>query len=111
MGMSDPDLAQLANFAKRADASARPLELAIVLPTFNERGNLASLVQRLDKALTGISWEVIFVDDDSPDGTSDEARSISRYDHRVRVIHRIGRRGPAATAIEGMMGTSARSSR
>jgi dolichol-phosphate mannosyltransferase len=107
MDMSDPDLAQLADFAQRADATARPLELAIVLPTFNERGNLASLVERLDTALAGISWEAIFVDDDSPDGTSDEARSISRGDRRVRVIHRIGRRGLASAAIEGMMATSA----
>jgi dolichol-phosphate mannosyltransferase len=107
MDMSDPDLAQLADFAQRADASARPLELAIVLPTFNERGNLASLVERLDTALAGVSWEAIFVDDDSPDGTSDEARSISRGDRRVRVIHRIGRRGLASAAIEGMMATSA----
>jgi dolichol-phosphate mannosyltransferase len=99
--MSNPDLAQL------ADVVARPLELAIVLPTFNERGNLASLIERLDKALTGISWEAIFVDDNSPDGTSDEARNISRNDRRVRVLHRIGRRGLASAAIEGMMATAA----
>ncbi len=99
--MSNPALAQL------AEAAARPLELAIVLPTFNERGNLASLVERLDKALAGISWEAIFVDDNSPDGTSDEARKISQHDRRVRVLHRIGRRGLASAAIEGMMATAA----
>ena len=78
-----------------------------MLPTFNERGNLASLVERLDKALAGISWEAIFVDDNSPDGTSDEARKISQHDRRVRVLHRIGRRGLASAAIEGMMATAA----
>lgn len=107
MEMSNPDLAQLADFAQRADAVARPLELAIVLPTFNERDNLSSLVERLDRALTGISWEAIFVDDNSPDGTSDEARKISQHDRRVRVLHRIGRRGLASAAIEGMMATAA----
>ena len=107
MDMSNPDLADLADLAQLADTVAKPLELAIVLPTFNERGNLASLVERLDKALTGIAWEAIFVDDDSPDGTSDEARKISQHDRRVRVIHRIGRRGLASAAIEGMMATSA----
>jgi dolichol-phosphate mannosyltransferase len=107
MDMSNPDLARLADFANQADAVARPLELAIVLPTFNERGNLASLVERLDKALAGISWEAIFVDDNSPDGTSDEARKISRQDRRIRVLHRIGRRGLASAAIEGMMATAA----
>ena len=107
MDMSNPDLADLADLDQLADTVAKPLELAIVLPTFNERGNLASLVERLDKALTGIAWEAIFVDDDSPDGTSDEARKISQHDRRVRVIHRIGRRGLASAAIEGMMATSA----
>ncbi len=105
--MSNPDLAQLADFAQRADTTTKPLELAIVLPTFNERGNLASLVERLDDALAGISWEAIFVDDNSPDGTSDEARKISQHDRRVRVLHRIGRRGLASAAIEGMMATAA----
>jgi dolichol-phosphate mannosyltransferase len=99
--MSHPD------FAKLAETVAKPLELAIVLPTYNERGNLASLVERLDKALAGIAWEAIFVDDNSPDGTSDEARKISQIDRRVRVLHRIGRRGLASAAVEGMMATAA----
>ncbi|MFN3864851.1 MAG: glycosyltransferase, partial [Erythrobacter sp.] len=48
------------------------LELAIILPTLNERGNLAPLVERIDAALAGgIGWEVIIVDDDSRDGTAD----------------------------------------
>ena len=101
MDMTLPDFAQL------ADTVARPLELAIVLPTLNERGNLGPLVGRLDKALAGIAWEAIFVDDNSPDGTSDEARKISQIDRRIRVIQRIGRRGLASAAIEGMMATAA----
>ena len=101
MDMTLPDFAQL------ADTVARPLELAIVLPTLNERGNLGPLVDRLDKALAGIAWEAIFVDDNSPDGTSDEARKISQIDRRIRVIQRIGRRGLASAAIEGMMATAA----
>jgi dolichol-phosphate mannosyltransferase len=97
----------LPDFAQLADTVARPLELAIVLPTLNERGNLGPLVERLDKALAGIAWEAIFVDDNSPDGTSDEARKISQIDRRIRVIQRIGRRGLASAAIEGMMATAA----
>ncbi|MCB2047215.1 MAG: glycosyltransferase family 2 protein [Novosphingobium sp.] len=101
MDISHPDL------AISAEVVAKPLELAIVLPTYNERGNLASLVERLDKALAGISWEAIFVDDNSPDGTSDEARKIAQSDRRIRVIQRIGRRGLASAAIEGMCSTAA----
>ena len=83
------------------------LQLAIILPTLNERANLRPLVARLDKALAGIAWETIIVDDNSPDGTSDEARAIALEDPRVRVIQRIGRRGLASAAIEGMCATAA----
>lgn len=93
--------------AQAAIAEARPLELAIILPTLNERANLAPLVARLDEALAGIAWEAIIVDDNSPDGTSDEARAISLRDPRLRVIQRIGRRGLASAAIEGMLATAA----
>lgn len=101
MDMTNLDLAQA------IDTAAKPLELAIVLPTLNERDNLAPLVERLDTALQGIAWEAIFVDDNSPDGTSDAARELSQIDRRVRVIQRIGRRGLASAAIEGMMATAA----
>ncbi len=83
------------------------LQLAVILPTYNESRNIASMVDRLDKALAGITWEAIFVDDNSPDGTADVARAIGRADPRVRVIERIGRRGLASAAIEGMCATSA----
>jgi dolichol-phosphate mannosyltransferase len=83
------------------------LQLAIILPTLNERKNLRPLVARLDAALKGIVWEAIFVDDNSRDGTSDEARAISLEDHRIRCIQRIGRRGLASAAIEGMCATAA----
>jgi dolichol-phosphate mannosyltransferase len=83
------------------------LELAIVIPTFNEKGNVATLLAKLDQALVGRRWEAIFVDDDSPDGTADAARAIARLDTRVRVIQRIGRRGLSSACIEGMCATAA----
>ena len=85
----------------------KPLELAVVLPTYNERKNIGGMVERLDKALAGIAWEVVIVDDNSPDGTADEARRIALSDPRVRCIQRIGRRGLASAAIEGMCSTAA----
>ncbi len=88
-------------------ATTAPLELAVVLPTLNERGNIAPMVDRLEAALGPAGWEAIFVDDNSNDGTADEARRISRSDSRVRVIQRIGRRGLASAAIEGMCATAA----
>lgn len=85
----------------------KPLELAVVLPTYNERKNIGGMVERLDKALAGIAWEVVIVDDNSPDGTADEARRLALADPRVRCIQRIGRRGLASAAIEGMCSTAA----
>lgn len=83
------------------------LEIAVVIPTFNERANVPTLIARLDQALAGRRWEAIFVDDDSPDGTADVARELARIDSRVRVIHRIGRRGLSSACIEGMCATAA----
>jgi dolichol-phosphate mannosyltransferase len=95
------------DIAGTIEAAARPLELAIVLPTYNERKNIATMIERLDAALQGVAWEAVFVDDNSPDGTSDEARRLSLVDPRVRCIQRIGRRGLASAAIEGMCSTAA----
>jgi dolichol-phosphate mannosyltransferase len=89
------------------DETARQLELAVVLPTYNERGNVGAMVERLDAALAGIGWEAIFVDDDSSDGTADALREMAGADRRIRVIQRIGRRGLASAAIEGMCATAA----
>ena len=83
------------------------LQLAVVIPTFNEKANVATLIAKLDQALVGLNWEAIFVDDDSPDGTADAAREIARLDKRVRVIQRIGRRGLSSACIEGMCATAA----
>ncbi|MCJ2179548.1 glycosyltransferase [Novosphingobium album (ex Hu et al. 2023)] len=105
MKITSSDLAQAADAA--AAVASRPLELAVVLPTYNERKNVATMIARLEKALADIAWEVIFVDDNSPDGTSDEARRLSLTDPRVRCIQRIGRRGLASAAIEGMCSTAA----
>lgn len=83
------------------------LQLAIILPTLNESGNLAPLITRIEGALGSQGWEVLIVDDDSEDGTADEARALALNDPRVRVIQRIGRRGLASAAIEGFCATAA----
>jgi dolichol-phosphate mannosyltransferase len=82
-------------------------ELSVVIPTFKERGNIEILVQRLDAALSGIAWEAIFVDDDSPDGTADAVKKIAAEDPRVRCLRRVSRRGLAGACIEGMLSSSA----
>jgi dolichol-phosphate mannosyltransferase len=83
------------------------LKLAIVLPTLNERDNIAPLIGQLEKALGPNGWEAIFVDDNSSDGTGDLLREVALTDPRIRVIERFGRRGLASAAIEGMCSTAA----
>ena len=83
------------------------LDLAIILPTLNERDNLAPLIDRIAAAMGDTAWEAIIVDDNSADGTADEARRLAVSDPRIRVIERIGRQGLASAAIEGMCATTA----
>jgi dolichol-phosphate mannosyltransferase len=87
--------------------AATPLEVSIVIPTFNERANVPELIARVDRALRGVAWEMIFVDDDSPDGTSAEVKGIAACDRRVRCLRRIGRRGLSSACIEGMLAAAA----
>jgi dolichol-phosphate mannosyltransferase len=82
-------------------------QLSVIVPTFNERDNVTTLFRRLETALAGVAFEVIFVDDNSPDGTWDVVRSLARQDSRVRCIRRIGRRGLSGACIEGMLASSA----
>lgn len=82
-------------------------ELTVVVPTFNERDNVRALLKRLEAVLDGISWEVVFVDDDSPDGTSDLVREIAAGDDQVRGLQRIGRRGLSSACVEGMLSSAA----
>jgi dolichol-phosphate mannosyltransferase len=87
-------------------APAAP-DLTVVVPVLNERDNILPLVERLRAVLAGIAWEVIFVDDDSRDGTRDEVMALARIDPRVRLLHRIGRRGLSSAFIEGAEASTA----
>jgi dolichol-phosphate mannosyltransferase len=92
---------------KRPSHHCRPPELAVIVPTYQEAEMVEEVVRRVEAVLEGIDWELIFVDDDSPDGTSDRVRAIARRDTRVRLIQRVGRRGLSSACIEGMMATAA----
>ncbi len=83
------------------------VELAIIAPTFNERDNVAELVARLERTLGARSWEIVFVDDDSKDGTVAALQALARENPKVRLIHRIGRRGLSSAVVEGVQSTTA----
>ena len=94
--------------AQDAVATQNPLlELSVVIPTYKERQNIAPLLAALQTSLQGINWEVIFVDDHSPDHTADEVRALALSNPRVRILERIGRRGLSSACIEGMMASPA----
>ncbi len=82
-------------------------ELSIVVPTFNERENVPRLVDTLKASLPDIAWELIVVDDNSPDGTFEVAKRIAAADARIRCIRRIGRRGLAGACLEGILASQA----
>ncbi len=84
----------------------RPADISVIVPTFNERDNVEILIARLARVLDGFDWEVVFVDDDSKDGTLEVLHAAARRDVRVRYIHRIGRRGLSSAVIEGIQSTS-----
>jgi dolichol-phosphate mannosyltransferase len=99
----------LATFSARIDDDPclhKRIDLAVVVPTYNERGNIPELIDRLESALACISWELIFVDDDSPDDTARLIGEYARRDQRIRLIHRVGRRGLSSACIEGVLSTT-----
>lgn len=92
----------------QANASAQTVALSVVVPTFNERGNIEAIVAALsavlDKRLRG-DYELIVVDDDSPDGTWEQAIALCSDYPQLRVIRRMGARGLASAVIHGLKST------
>jgi len=93
--------------ARRAPAPWVAPELAVIVPSYNERENVALLYDKVAEALGGIAFEFIVVDDNSPDGTSEVVRDMAQRFPNVRGIHRIGRRGLSSAVIEGILASSA----
>lgn len=79
------------------------VQLSLVIPTYNEVDNIDPLVRRLRQVLAGICWEVIFVDDDSPDGTLAAIQALAVDDGRIRYLHRQGRRGLNSACKAGVL--------
>jgi len=63
-----------------------PVELSIVVPTFNERDNVEKLIEHIERALPDVRWEILFIDDDSPDGTADVVRALAQAKPYVRCL-------------------------
>lgn len=81
--------------------------LAVIVPTFRERENIPLVVERLEHLLAAFEWEVVFVDDDSDDGSAEVLLALAREKKHVRFLRRIGRRGLASACLEGMASSAA----
>ncbi|ADP71936.1 Dolichyl-phosphate beta-D-mannosyltransferase [Rhodomicrobium vannielii ATCC 17100] len=101
-----PDVTE-ARRIEAAPAIAKGPDLTVIAPTFNERENVEPLIAKLAAALDGVHWEVIFVDDDSHDGTAARVREVARRDSRVRCVQRLGRRGLTSACAEAVLASSA----
>ena len=75
--------------------------VSLIIPTYNERDNITPLVERIHHALRQHSYEILFIDDNSADGTADLAASLSDK-YPVRVIVRRDRRGLASAVVDGL---------
>ncbi len=87
---------------KRSSPPAAQPSISVIVPTFNESENLPILVERLQRVLTGYQFELIIVDDDSPDGTWQVAEGLAETNHNVRLLHRIDKRGLSSAVFDGM---------
>jgi len=85
---------------------ANKINLSVILPTYNEQGNIVPLVRQLKDLLAGTPKEIIVVDDDSPDGTAQLVRDAFADDGEVRLIVRCENRGLANSIREGIENAS-----
>jgi cellulose synthase/poly-beta-1,6-N-acetylglucosamine synthase-like glycosyltransferase len=80
--------------------------LSIVVPTFNEVENVAVLVEKIGTVLAGEAWDLVFIDNDSTDGTETALYDLCRKYPNIRMIRRIGRRGLLSAVVEAILSTS-----
>jgi dolichol-phosphate mannosyltransferase len=88
----------------RIDARSSGLRLSLVIPTYNERANIAELVARLTELLDASQrgrYELILVDDDSPDRTWELGLELRERFPHLRVIRRLGERGLSTAVVRG----------
>ena len=92
---------------KKRRITLNKTNLSIVIPTYNERENISKILEKLRKSLKKVRYEIVFVDDNSPDGTSDEVKVFMQKSPNIHLIHRIGRRGLSGAIIEGIFASNA----
>ena len=75
-------------------------KISVIVPTYNEKGNMYPLIERIDNSIKEYDHEIIVVDDNSPDGTAKMAEELSQK-YPVKVIVRKNEKGLATAVVEG----------
>jgi dolichol-phosphate mannosyltransferase len=78
------------------------IDTSIIIPTYNERENIVTLVENIRKQLTGHNYEIIIVDDNSPDGTGIIADRLAKKYRNIKVLHRPHKMGLASAIVDGL---------
>lgn len=77
------------------------IEVSVILPVYNERENLAALLEEIDQALAGRSYEIVAVDDGSIDGSFEELQRLRRHHRRLRIVALATNAGQSAAFAVG----------
>ena len=77
------------------------LSLTIIIPTFNEVENIHIVIKKIQSVLVNINYRILFIDDNSPDGTAD--KKFQELDNKIDLVVRVGRRGLSSACIEGIL--------
>ena len=77
------------------------MKISVVCPTLNESENVPRLIRELEEFLEASDYEIIIVDDDSPDRTWSVVEEIAQENSRIRVLRRKGSRSLGWSVIEG----------
>jgi dolichol-phosphate mannosyltransferase len=88
-------------------SSANPItlknttKLSLIIPTYNEGKNISELVKRIENSLNHIPFEIIIVDDNSPDGTGKIAQALNSKYGNIKILTRSGKLGLSSAVLEG----------
>ncbi len=77
--------------------------LSVVLPTYNERDNIQPILNEIFQVARDYCLEILIVDDNSSDGTSELVKNLAKKDPRIRLIRRVGRFGLSSAIKEGLL--------
>ncbi len=79
-----------------------PFNISIVVPTYQERENIVNFIHRIENVLKGLDFEIVVVDDNSPDGTADLAENLNEQYGNIKVIRRPAKLGLGSAISDGI---------